>query len=81
MVNEVDSKFTMERSRSHSLEEENELVRSTKKVKDSHHAIDERRSMRDGEPSYPPKLLFKDKLVGEIRGPTPKLLHLQIKWR
>lgn len=50
------------------LEEENELVRSTKKVKDSHHAIDERRSMRDGEPSYPPKLSFKDKLVGEIPG-------------
>ena len=68
MVNEVDSKFTMERSRSRSLEEENELVCSTKKVKDSHCAIDERRSMHDGEPSYPPKLSLKDKLVGEIPG-------------
>nr|POE61354.1 uncharacterized protein CFP56_66724 [Quercus suber] len=66
MVNEVDSKFTTKRLHSRSLEEENELVRSTKKVKDSHHAINKRRSMRDGESSYPPELSFKDKLVGKI---------------
>ena len=58
----------MERPRSHSLEEENKLAHNTKKVKDSHHASDERRSSQGGEPSHPPKLSFKDKLVGEIPG-------------
>ena len=56
----------VERSRSRSLEEENELARSIKKVKDSHHASDESRSSRGGEPSHPSKLSFKDKLVGDI---------------
>ena len=58
----------MERSRSRSLEGENELARNTKKVKDSHHTFDERRSPQGGEPSHPSKLSFKDKLVGDTPG-------------
>nr|POF09820.1 hypothetical protein CFP56_67428 [Quercus suber] len=58
----------MEHSRSRSLEEENELARSTKKVKDSYHSLDDRRASQGGEASQPSKLSFKDKLVGEIPG-------------
>lgn len=58
----------IERSRSRSLEEENELVRSTKKVKDSHNDIsDDSLTQRWGS-SFSNKLSFKDKLVGEIPG-------------
>nr|POE74143.1 hypothetical protein CFP56_63253 [Quercus suber] len=58
----------MERSRSRSLEEENELAHNTKKVKDSHHSSDDRRASQGGEANQPSKLSFKDKLVGEIPG-------------
>ena len=51
-----------------SREEENELVRSNKKIKDSHHAIEENSPTRSGGSTYPPKLSFGDKLVREIPG-------------
>ena len=51
-----------------SREEENELVLSNKKVKDSHHAIEENSPTHSGGSTYPPKLSFRDKLVGEISG-------------
>ena len=58
----------MERSRSLSHKEENELVRSNKIGKDSHHAIKENSLTCPRRSTYPPKLSFKDKLVGEILG-------------
>ena len=51
-----------------SRKEENELVRSNKKGKDSHHTIKENNLIHPGRSTYPPKLSFKDKLVGEILG-------------
>nr|POE74891.1 ankyrin repeat-containing protein bda1 [Quercus suber] len=59
---------TMERSRSRSLEDENELVRSTKKVKDSHNETNNESPIRRGGSSFSNKLSFRDKLVGEIQG-------------
>ena len=56
----------MERSRSLSREEENELARSTKKVKDSHNITTNGSLTRHG--TLPTKLSFKDKLVGEVPG-------------
>lgn len=56
----------MERSRARSLEGENELVRSTKKVKDSHSSITEGSPSRREGSFLTNKLSFKDKLVGEI---------------
>lgn len=56
----------MERSRARSLEEENKLVRSTKKVKDSHHGITEDNLSPREEPVHSSKLSFRDKLVGEV---------------
>lgn len=58
----------MERSRARSLEGENELVRSTKKVKDSHSSITEGSPSRREGSFLTNKLSFKDKLVGEIPG-------------
>ena len=60
----------MERSRSFSLsrKQENELVWSNKKGKDSHHAIKENSLTHPRRSTYPPKLSFKDKLVAEILG-------------
>ena len=70
----------MECSRSLSLsrEEENELARSTKKVKDSHNVTTDGSLARHG--TLPTKLSFKDKLVGEVPEPTPKLLLSPIAW-
>ena len=56
----------MERSRSLSREEENELAISTKKVKDSHNVTTDGSLARHG--TLPTKLSFKDKLVGEVPG-------------
>lgn len=58
----------MERSCTRSLEEENELVRSTKKVKDSHNGITEGSPGRCEGSFHANKLSFKEKLVGEIPG-------------
>ena len=58
----------MECSLSLSLDEENKLVRSNKKVKDSHHAIEENSPTRSRGSTYPLELSFRDKLVGEILG-------------
>ena len=58
----------MERSRSLSRDEENELLRSNKKVKDSHHASEDACPDRTGTPTNLPKLSFRDKLVEEIPG-------------
>lgn len=49
-----------------SREEENELARSTKKVKESHNASTDGNSIWHG--SLPDKLSFRDKLMGEIPG-------------
>lgn len=55
-------------------EEEAELTRNNKKVKDSHHANFRNRSGEDSlsqgnqSPWNGPKASFKDKLVGEILG-------------
>lgn len=51
---------------SHSLEKKNELVRSTKKVMDSHHANNDNSPIRTRDSTYSPKLSFRDKLVGEL---------------
>lgn len=53
-----------------SSEEKNELICSTKKVKDNHHDTTEWTSIenRVAIDSIKPKLSFKDKLVGEILG-------------
>ena len=51
-----------------SLEEENELVRSTKKVKDSHNGITEGSPGRCEGSFHANKLSFKEKLMGEITG-------------
>ncbi|KAK9999329.1 hypothetical protein SO802_018932 [Lithocarpus litseifolius] len=58
----------MERSRARSLEEENELARSTKKDKDSHNGVNEDSPGRREGPCHVNKLSFKDKLMGEIPG-------------
>ena len=58
----------MECSLSLSLDEENKLFRSNKKVKDSHHAIEENSPTRSRGSTYPLELSFRDKLVGEILG-------------
>lgn len=58
----------MERSRARSPEEENELVRSTKKVKDSHNGTTEDSPGQREGPFHANKISFKDKLVGEILG-------------
>ena len=59
----------MEHSHTLSLSQRrNELVRSNKKGKDLHHAIKENSLTLLGRSTYPPKLSFKDKLVGEILG-------------
>ena len=55
-----------ERSCSLSLEEENELARSTKKVKDSHFGDPGERNIHPGGFNSSSKLSFKDKLVGDI---------------
>uniref|UniRef100_A0A7N2MLS2 Uncharacterized protein n=1 Tax=Quercus lobata TaxID=97700 RepID=A0A7N2MLS2_QUELO len=57
-----------ERSRSFSLEGENELARSTKKVKDSHNGGPAERIINPGGTSFSSKLSFRDKLVGDIPG-------------
>ena len=57
-----------ERSRSLSLEEENELACSTKKVKDSHFGDPGERNIHLGGFSLSSKLSFKDMLVGDIPG-------------
>ena len=57
-----------ERSRSFSLEGENELARSTKKVKDSHNGDLAKRNIHLGGISSSSKLSFRDKLVGDIPG-------------
>ena len=49
-----------------SRKEENELARSTKKVKDSHNVTTNGSLARHG--TLPTKLSFKDKLVGEVPG-------------
>ena len=49
-----------------SREEENELARSTKKVKDSHNVTTDGSLARHG--TLPTKLSFKDKMVGEVPG-------------
>lgn len=58
----------MECSRARSPEEENELVRSTKKVKDSHNGTTEDSLGQREGPFHANKISFKDKLVGEILG-------------
>lgn len=58
----------MERFCSLSHDEEDELVQSNKKVKDSHCANEDNSSSWDGVSAYPSKLSFRDKLVGEILG-------------
>lgn len=62
---------TMTTPASHSLsaEEEAELARSNKKVKEMHHPSFFARGSTSGEKSFLPlKFSFKDKLVGEIPG-------------
>lgn len=71
----------MERSCTRSLEEENELVRSTKKVKDSHNGITEGSPGRCEGSFHANKLSFKEKLVGEIPGSTLNHLLFLNKWR
>lgn len=56
-----------ERSRPLSRDEESELLRSNKKVKDSHHSEDAGPD-RVRTDANPPKSSFRDKLVGEIPG-------------
>lgn len=48
--------------------EENELARSTKKVKDSHNRAPVERNILPGGTSLSNKLSFRDKLMGEILG-------------
>ena len=67
--------------RSLSPEEEAELARSNKKVKESHSA----RSVEDEPPGFEkisshPKLSFKEKLVGEIPGLSPRLSISLGRW-
>lgn len=66
----------MECSRVCFLEEENELVRSTKKVKDSHNGITEGSPCRCEGSFHANKLSFKEKLVGEISGAYSQSLAL-----
>lgn len=57
-----------ERSRPLSRDEESELLRSNKKVKDSHHVSEDAGPDRVRTAANPPKSSFRDKLVGEIAG-------------
>ena len=62
-----------------SSEEKNELIRSTKKVKDNHYDTTERSGVGNRiaiDPIYP-KLSFKDKLVGEIPGAFAQAFDLR----
>lgn len=51
-----------------SRKEENELARSNKKVKETHHAFDANNPNQLKGHECPPKLSVKDKLLGEIPG-------------
>lgn len=53
-------------SRSLSIEEENELARSNKKVKDSHNRVPVDTIKLPGSTSSASKFSFRDKLVGDI---------------
>ncbi|KAL0011911.1 hypothetical protein SO802_007019 [Lithocarpus litseifolius] len=64
-----------------SSEEKNELICSTKKVKDNHHDTTERTGVENWVASNAinPKLSFKDKLVGEIPGAFAQAFDLRDK--
>ena len=64
-----------------SSEENDELIRSTKKVIDNHHDITKRTGVENwvATNSINPKLSFKDKLVGEIPGAFAQAFDLRDK--
>ena len=69
-----------ERSRSLSIEEEQELTRSNKKAKDSHNGALIDTNILPGSTSFARKFSFWEKLMGISRKLTPKLSPFRTIW-